>query len=71
MSAMKSAGIVALIWLSVAYFGIAIYGRLASTGTNAWYSEQVDATCVVEKRLDSMAMSCLPGDRLNQSGVKL
>ena len=61
---LKNAGLVGLIWLALAYFAIALYGRTGAAGTSAWYSSQVDATCVVEHRLDGMAMACLPGDRL-------
>jgi hypothetical protein len=69
MSMAKSIGVCCLIWLAVAYFGVALYGRIASTGTTAWYSDTVDATCILEKRLDQIAMSCLPGDRMNQQGA--
>ena len=67
---LKAAGFVALIWLAVIYFAIAIYGRFSSIGTKAWYSEEVDATCIFEKRFDQMAMSCLPGDRITQKAAQ-
>jgi hypothetical protein len=65
---LKAIGIVALIWLAFFYFAIAIYGRFSSVGTSAWYSGEVDATCIVEKRIDQMAMSCMPGNRLAGTG---
>lgn len=53
-----------LLWLAVAYFGIGLYGQLVSLGASAFYSEEVDATCVIERRADNMAMACMPGNRL-------
>lgn len=62
----KALAIVALLWLAALYLAIAIYGRYQNIGTNAWYSEDVDATCVVERRFDQMAISCLPGNRIKK-----
>lgn len=70
MTRLKAVGIVALIWLVVFYFSIAMYGRFVSVGTKAWYSKEVDATCIVEKRFDQMAMSCLPGDRITEPAAE-
>ena len=70
MSALKSIGVCCLIWLAVAYFGVALYGRISSTGTSAFYSDDVDATCILENRFDQIAMSCMPGDRINQQAAE-
>lgn len=62
----KALAIVALLWLAALYLAIAIYGRYSNIGTTAWYSEDVDATCVLEKRFDQMAISCMPGNRIKK-----
>lgn len=64
MEALKRAGVTAFIWLLVAYLAMAILGRITDSGVSAFYSDEVDATCVVERRFDSAAMSCLPGKRI-------
>lgn len=62
----KALAIVALLWLAALYLAIAIYGRYSNIGTTAWYSEDVDATCVLEKRFDQMAISCMPGNMIKK-----
>ena len=69
MQRAKGIAIVVMLWLAALYLAIAIYGRFEGVGTSAWYSKDVDATCVVERRFDQMAISCLPGNRINKDST--
>jgi len=66
----KSLCVLVLLLISIAYFGVALYGQIAGNSPGAYYSEEIDATCVTDRDFGLMAMSCLPGDRFNLRAEK-
>lgn len=63
---LKSLCVLALLLLFVAYACVALYGQIAGDTTGAFYSEEIDATCVTQRKGTAIAMSCMPGDRFSK-----
>lgn len=63
---LKSLCSLILMLLCAAFLAIAMYGQIAGNGTDAWYSEELDATCITERHGAALAMSCMPGNRLSK-----
>lgn len=66
INTLKSLCVLALLLLVVAYACVALYGQIAADTTGAFYSEEIDATCVTQNKGGALAMSCLPGDRFQE-----
>jgi hypothetical protein len=63
---LRSVGMAALIWIALIYLAIALYGRFMAAGTSAFYSKEIDATCVIERSVADTTMSCIPGNRISR-----
>ena len=63
---LKRLCVLALLLIFVAYACVALYGQIAGDTTGAFYSEDIDATCVTQRKGAALAMSCMPGDRYSK-----